>query len=442
MTDFLDRLEQQLVGAARAPRPATRVPRATGRRNLRLPLLVALVLLLGAAIAAASSGLLTGSPVRVPARAIPSAGEGVPVTGGSRLLSLRVADPEGGLPWGLRIIHTTRGLVCLQVGRVEDGELGELGTDGAFHDDGQFHPLPTSDLPTDAASGAAANSSCVLAGQTFAGTIDGLNRSAAPPSSPGSTPATHQRRISYGMLGEHALSITYDIGAGSRTAPVLAGSGAYLLVEREPATQPGETYGGSRGVGAPNASRPKPSGALTAISYRFGATICSDGRSVPSARRCPQPPTLPPARPPRLPNLDRPIHVTLEIAHGLIYGAEIEFTAPYPVTSARESYGIAMPIGADVISGGINHDVARGAVVRDHWPYVFANTHVGRSQLIEVVFTSSPAGAGATHPTQVIVGTATIREPPGTRPAVPPVPHSARPGVPPREVPLGLREAP
>ncbi|HEY5196441.1 MAG TPA: hypothetical protein VIJ51_05390 [Solirubrobacteraceae bacterium] len=456
MNDFLDRLEKQLVAAASAPRHATPACQARHRRrNLRLPLLAALVLLVSATIALASSGLLAGSPVPASGPANPQAGEGIPVAGGSRLLSLRVADPEGGPPWGLRLIHTTRGLVCLQVGRVEDGELGELGIDGAFHDDGRFHPLPASELPTDSMSGAAANSSCVLAGQTFEGTIDGIDRSAAstasgagPAGAPESTgspgPTGHRRAISYGMLGAHALGITYDLGAGSRTATVIPGSGAYLLVEAEPSTQPGETYGGRRGVDAPNALRPTPSGALSAISYRFGAKVCSDGTGVPSANRCPRPAGLPRARPPRLANLHRPVHVTLEIRHGLIYGAELEFTAPYAVTSAREGYGIAMPISGtgDTIGGSIDHDIARGAIVRDRLPYVFANTPVGRSQLIEVLFTSSPTASDIEHPTGVIIGTATIREPPGTRPALPPVPHHARPGVPPPVSPPGLRPTP
>jgi hypothetical protein len=452
MNDFLDRLEKQLVAAASAPRPTTRAVHARRHRSLRLPLLAAIVLMATATIALASSGLLAGSPVPATSPANPQAGEGIPVAGGSRLLSLRVTDPDGGLPWGLRLIHTTRGLVCLQVGRVENGELGELGIDGAFHDDGRFHPLPASSLPTDASSGAAANSSCVLAGQTFEGTIDGIDRSAAstapgPTGSPG--PTGRQRAISYGMLGEHAVSITYDIGAGDRTTAVIGGSGAYLLVEREPTTQPGEsspgeTYGGSRGVDAANALRPHPSGALSAISYRFGAKACSDGAGVRSAERCPGPPALPRARPPRLANLHRPVHVELEIRHGLIYGAEIEFRAPFAVTSARESYGIAMPIGGtgDTVGGSINRDVVRGAIVRDRWPYVFANTHGGRSQRIEVIFTRSPRGLGAEDPAQVIVGTTTIREPPGTRPALPPVPHDARPGVPPPVTPPGLRRAP
>lgn len=46
------------------------------------------------------------------------------------------------MPAGQRVIRTTRGEVWVQVGRVQDRQLGELGIDGAFHDDGRFHPIP------------------------------------------------------------------------------------------------------------------------------------------------------------------------------------------------------------------------------------------------------------------------------------------------------------
>ena len=46
-----------------------------------------------------------------PSRGRPSAnaGIGIPAPGGSRLLALRAPDPQGGLPWGMRLVHTTRG---------------------------------------------------------------------------------------------------------------------------------------------------------------------------------------------------------------------------------------------------------------------------------------------------------------------------------------------
>jgi hypothetical protein len=37
---------------------------------------------------------------------------------------------------------TTRGLGCLQAARLLNGQLGVLGRDNAFHNDGRFHPIP------------------------------------------------------------------------------------------------------------------------------------------------------------------------------------------------------------------------------------------------------------------------------------------------------------
>ena len=72
----------------------------------------------------------------------PARGWGALVPTSARLLDLRVADPAGGPPWGLRVVSTTRGVGCLQVGRVVDGKLGVLGQDGVAHDDHRFHELP------------------------------------------------------------------------------------------------------------------------------------------------------------------------------------------------------------------------------------------------------------------------------------------------------------
>ena len=96
----------------------------------------------GAALAA--TGVIPiGDPVE-PTRVErnPDRGTGVPTDQGGRLLALRVPDPAGGPPWGLRIVDTTRGMQCLQAGRVVGDQLGLLGQDGISGDDGRFHPLP------------------------------------------------------------------------------------------------------------------------------------------------------------------------------------------------------------------------------------------------------------------------------------------------------------
>jgi hypothetical protein len=326
----------------------------------------------------------------------------------------------------MRIVHTTRGLVCLQIGRVENGELGELGIDGADHDDGRFHPVPPTVLPADAASGVAVNSSCQLAGQTFSGSLDGLDRNAASSTSGAAT--ANQREISYGLLGAHAVSVTYTTQSGKRTTRVQAGTGAYLVVGVL-ATPQGENMGGSIGVDRLDARRPNPIGALSAITYRFGARVCSDSPRSATPDPCPRPSVAIPAHPAPLANLHDRVRASLDIRHGLIYGAEVKFTAPYAVTSAHETYGTAMPIHgtSDTVGSTINRNVARGEKVTVHLPYVFANTRVGRSQLVEIVFTSLGNPPTTASVRQTIVGTVTLRVPPGTAPAPPPLGPRASP---------------
>ena len=123
----LDDLELELRRAVEQPRSHARLAR---RRGSRLLLVTAAVLLLlgTAAVALAASGvILTGAAVPASRLASPSAGAGLPQPGKWKLLSLRVPDPAGGPPWGMRLVQTTRGLVCVQLGRVQEGVLGELG---------------------------------------------------------------------------------------------------------------------------------------------------------------------------------------------------------------------------------------------------------------------------------------------------------------------------
>jgi hypothetical protein len=159
--DAMDRFGEALVEAGRRRRFHRWTPRAvsypgfglTPRHmrplaRLRIGLVVLALAFATTAIALAATGvILAGSPVHPVIRPTATAGEGLPVEGGARLLPLRVPDPAGGPPWGMRVVHTTRGLICVQVGRVDDGQLGELGIDGAFHDDGRFHPLQANAVP-------------------------------------------------------------------------------------------------------------------------------------------------------------------------------------------------------------------------------------------------------------------------------------------------------
>ena len=214
--DAIDRFGQELVGAGRRRQPArwplpalfrTRFARTSPRRraiaHVRIALVVLALVLASAAITLAATGvILTGSPVATVRAPIATAGEGIPVAGGARLLPLRAPDPAGGLPWGMRIVHTTRGLICVQVGRVYDGQLGELGVDEAFHNDGRFHPLPTDALPEVLANaGGWIGGNCSSPGDIYAGDSVGLELNAATSPSQGAGVPADRREIPSGCSG-------------------------------------------------------------------------------------------------------------------------------------------------------------------------------------------------------------------------------------------------
>ena len=77
----------------------------------------------------------------------------------------------------MRLVHTTRGEICVQIGRVDGDQLGQLGIDGAFHDDGRFHPLTPNVNPEYSDPG---DISCNPAGGIRIGSWPGGDRSAAP----------------------------------------------------------------------------------------------------------------------------------------------------------------------------------------------------------------------------------------------------------------------
>ncbi len=428
MSLLLPVLQEQLRTAARrrhAGRRAlpalfgTRLARTSPRRrpsaHVRVALVVLVLVLATAAITLAATGvILTGSPVGTARAPVATAGEGIPVAGGARLLPLRAPDPAGGLPWGMRIIHTTRGLICVQIGRVYDGQLGQLGVDGAFHDDGRFHPLPTDALPDDLANVAGwMAGNCSSPGAIYAGDSVGLELSAATSPRRGAGVPADRREISFGLLGVHAVSVTYREGSQTRTQPVLPGLGAYLIVQRYTSGRPLGSVSESDGRDEPgNYSSPAgPNGALTAITYSYAGRSCVDRGNLRLAS-CGLS-EVPPPRPAALPVVHEPLRAHLHIHNHVITSAQISFHAPYPVTSADESYSVSAPVcHRGLAGGGSQADVARGALVTIPVGRVLSEA-CSRAVKFTVEYVRFAGGL----PQPTLLGSVTIHEPPGTHPA-------------------------
>ncbi|HEX4467747.1 MAG TPA: hypothetical protein VH025_11215 [Solirubrobacteraceae bacterium] len=351
---YFDRVEQDLRTAlqrgAHLPwhRRAGSVLGRTGRGAIRgrRPLAIVLLAAVSAGSALAATGVIPlGSPVKVgPVNARVAAG--VPAQGGSRLLALRVPDPAGGLPWGVRVVHTTRGLICLQVARVQNGRLGELGIDGAFHDDGRFHPVPADALPTSGGGAFQGGFSvgrqgtiCQLPGESFSGDRVGVDRSAGGGAATSRKPRAWLRDIYYGALGPLALSVRYRADGVGRIQKVAGDVGAYLIVLPTTAAD----HVGTAGAGISSSGSISPARPLTAIAYRANGGIC-ENRVDRRSQHCPSPAALFTGRRihPIAVRQQTPV-ARLEISHGVVRSASVSFVAPLAAEGAAEDYRLQVP---------------------------------------------------------------------------------------------------
>ncbi|HWK26435.1 MAG TPA: hypothetical protein VNS09_07735 [Solirubrobacter sp.] len=260
--DELEREIERIATAAGDVRPR--------RRWWRSGLLLGLVPLCAATVAvAATTGILSGEPVKNPPdlHLSPKRGLGV-LVGPGQLLDVRAQDPAGGPPWALRMVKTSRGLGCVQIGRLVDGTLGVLGQDGAFADDGRFHERGAEILQqTDCQQADGAGHVFIAlsaVGLPASGDalgckprpIDDDHRPLCPPGS--------LRTIFYGLLGPDAVAVTYrDADGAVVREPVKGPEGAYLVVRGLEPTR--------RNVGyfVPSAT---PASGLRTVEYRDGTT--------------------------------------------------------------------------------------------------------------------------------------------------------------------------
>jgi hypothetical protein len=358
---LVPQLQDELVAAARrtAPRRA--------RLTRRTPVLIAAVLLMLAltAVALAATGVIgSGQPLQPDTPSSPRSGAGIPKPGAAQLLASRVADPGGGLPWGLRYVRTTRGVGCLQIGRVADGRLGVLGRDGAFADDGRFHPLSADYLGDPAGSlypcaQVDADGRAVTGVYAFGFPASALlvashaQKGCAPWGAsrqsgvivPG-CPARDLRAITAGLAGPEAVSVTYATRRGERTLPTSGPLGAYLIVQAVPVSDeeratlpPNGTYPGETIHEAPGTYSPGSGGPIVRINYRDGHS-CTANPLRELSYSCPAIGLRPiPAREPT-PREVR-ARVSARLGRGR-YGQTVivTFKAPVAVTNARAAYSV------------------------------------------------------------------------------------------------------
>ncbi len=267
--------------------------------------------------------------------------------------------------------------------------------------------------------------SCALADQVVAGEHLGVDRSGGGANAhPEAKPRSELRDIYYGILGPHAVSVSYRAGRREATAAVLAPLGAYLIVRR---TNAGEQAGyGGEALGTSGDLAPSPP--LTAITYDLGlgGTLCQRGPSLPPgatghlAHPCTQP-HFPHSLYTRPLNLHEPLHVQLVVHHGLVTAVTLSFTAPFAITAAGEDYRVFVPsrctaMGEGGVVQSLGRDVARGETVTQSLPAAalfYKSCRLGQvsmrtSATIEVLY-------GHLGRSQQLLGTATVRLPPGTR---------------------------
>ncbi|MGO9900010.1 MAG: hypothetical protein ACLP0J_10020 [Solirubrobacteraceae bacterium] len=360
MPDFIDRLGAELTRAASAEPQSSRRARWRPRWLRSMPprplLVVPALAVLGTGAALTAGILLTGTPVGPQVAPTPTAGYEAANPATTTLLPLHVADPAGGLPWGLRTVRTTRDDVCLQVGRLADGTIGALGEDGSFGNDQRFHPFsdnyqdPEGCVPLDADGHGFTNAviwglpTSAMAGGGCLADFSRRRLIRCP---------THDTRdVYFGLLGPDAASITY-VSAGRQTVsePTVGSDGAYLIVT--PARR-GEEQGDGSGFTALLKTGP-----IQAVTYHDGHTCRPTTVSACALVGfvAPNAPHLTPAA------LASPIHVREIPARSSTPPQrlfKITYTARVAVTSTASFYYISLFFPPNPNSSGC-HQIATGS---------------------------------------------------------------------------------
>jgi len=263
MTTLPDLQRALYEAAARLELDSPPTPRIA--RNFRHSIGIALGLVATTSVAAIAASTLLETGSSVPKPTPRPAGHPTNLTpevaGTRRVLELRTADPDGGLPWAAEV-HRRQltstdqpPLLCLQVARTQEGVLGIVGRDGSFGNDQKFHPLaPDSDQGPGCRGVPAGYSTypAVWAVELRPASGAGVPTSGAGgcvPPTPRSSPPTHSaarnapdcrpnslRLVAAGFAGPKATKVTLTgANQSATTKPSTADHGAYLIVAKPPA---------------------------------------------------------------------------------------------------------------------------------------------------------------------------------------------------------------
>lgn len=412
-----DRLSAAFHEAAAAPAPSRRFAL---RRPTAVVFAALALAVVGTGALAATNVIHFGRPAHpTSAFSNPHRGAGAILPHTVRLLPVESPDPVTGPPWGMRVLSTTRGVGCIQVGRLLRGKLGLLGTAGAFGNDGLFHVMP--------ARSAFSPPGCTLLdrnGRIFLSVfVDYLPASGTAQScfmqrffkgGPPPQPACRLRdvrTVAYGLLGPAARSVTYSVGGVSRTVGTAGPEGAYLIV------LPAIRQGRSDAVQAN--TLPSVGGRITAIAWRDGS-VChlpAHGHPFP-ASACTARGYVPPATTKLTPaQVAAPVRVrpVRSARHGRRHVVQVSFEARVPVTSARSAYviswttgGMSQPTYAIATQGDVRagQTIAKRLVIRR--PGLYRGTVAYTSSSAGVALPPPPGGPGQET---VLVGRFTIRVP-------------------------------
>jgi hypothetical protein len=325
--------------------------RSVGRVPVRVLVLAVLAALVLAAVALAATGAFrAGAPVRRSDPLIGHSGQDLGDVVRTELLSLSTPDPYGGPPWGMRVVYTSRGVGCLEVGRLLEGRLGALGIDGAFKDDRRFHELRPGRLSGLSECADLDGSGRLLYTAAKRGLPRSVSEGCLPTPTPdegygrlppgGICPADGVRQVYFGTLGPLARGVIYREGGQPHRLAIRPPAGAYLIVLPSP---PSFLRHDGFGTGTIGSRLPSPwTSPVTAVLYQDGA-VCHIGALGPGVLRehCPLRGYTPvPGPRPTHAEVASPLHFAVSHDDQGHREIAVSFIARASVTSAKQAYEV------------------------------------------------------------------------------------------------------